>query len=59
MKQLAVGGSDLIAALEIPAGPAVGRILSMLLDVVLDDPAKNTREALLAEAQRLELELGR
>jgi tRNA nucleotidyltransferase (CCA-adding enzyme) len=56
---LAIGGKDLIGALHMKPGPALGRILTKLLDLVLDDPARNTRDALLAEAQRLELELGR
>jgi hypothetical protein len=43
----------------MPPGPAIGRILGMLLQGVLDDPAVNTREALLARAQTLELEVGR
>ena len=58
VRDLAVGGKDLIAALQMPAGPAIGRILTMLLDRVLEDPARNTRETLLVEAQRLELEVG-
>jgi tRNA nucleotidyltransferase (CCA-adding enzyme) len=58
VRQLAVGGNDLIAALQIPAGPMVGRILAMLFDRVLDDPTLNTRDALLAEARTLELEIG-
>jgi tRNA nucleotidyltransferase (CCA-adding enzyme) len=46
---LAVGGADLLA-LGVPGGPELGRLLSRLLDAVLDDPALNTREALLALA---------
>jgi hypothetical protein len=44
---LAVGGADLLA-LGVPGGPELGRLLSRLLEAVLDDPALNTREALLA-----------
>ena len=47
--ELAVTGDDLIAA-GIPPGPGIGRILGRLLDAVLDDPALNTRETLLARA---------
>ena len=47
---LAVGGADLLA-IGVPAGPELGRLLSRLLDAVLDDPARNTREALLALAE--------
>ena len=34
-------------------GPAIGRVLAALLDEVLADPAKNTREALLALARAM------
>lgn len=56
---LAVTGKDLMTALEMRPGPAIGRILSMLLQRVIDDPSLNTRERLLADAQQLELEVGR
>lgn len=47
IKNLAVGGNDL-AAIGIPKGPAMGRILSELLETVLDDPAQNEKDRLLA-----------
>ncbi len=47
---LAVNGRDLME-LGIPAGKDIGRILSELLDRVLDDPALNTRESLLPIAK--------
>lgn len=53
--QLAVTGSDLIGAGMAP-GREIGAMLRHLLDVVLDDPAKNEREILLEEAAR---EIGR
>ena len=56
---LAITGKDLMEGLQMPPGPAVGRILAMLLQRVIDDPARNTRETLLADAQQLELEVGR
>lgn len=46
LKDLAVTGSDLIA-LGIPAGRQIGEILNDLLDIVLEEPARNTREELL------------
>jgi tRNA nucleotidyltransferase (CCA-adding enzyme) len=55
---LAVGGKDLMSALGMKPGPALGRILARLVDIVIEDPAQNTRETLLAAAQRTELELG-
>lgn len=45
---LAIDGEDLQRA-GVAAGKAMGDALKRLLDVVLVDPAKNTREALLAE----------
>ena len=45
--ELTVTGSDLLMA-GVPAGPAIGSLLDRLLDAVLDDPERNTREALLA-----------
>jgi tRNA nucleotidyltransferase (CCA-adding enzyme) len=52
LADLAVDGDDLRAA-GIPAGPLMRRILLALLDVVLDDPAANARDRLLAEAVTL------
>lgn len=46
LKDLAVTGSDLIA-LGIPAGRQIGVILNDLLDIVLEEPERNTREELL------------
>jgi hypothetical protein len=43
---LAVTGNDLIAA-GVPEGPEIGARLRNLLDAVLEDPAKNTKEELL------------
>ena len=51
LKDLAVNGDDL-RRIGIAPGPAMGRILNGLLRDVLDDPARNTREALLAAAAR-------
>lgn len=56
---LAVTGKDVMTALSLDPGPIVGRILALLLERVLEDPARNTRELLLAEARRVELELAR
>ena len=46
INDLAIDGSDLMDA-GIPAGPAIGKTLRRLLDVVIEDPAKNTRDTLL------------
>ena len=49
---LAIGGDEL-RQLGIPAGPIFAKILQALLERVLEDPARNTREALLAEVPRI------
>lgn len=45
---LAIDGEDLLKA-GVAGGRAMGAMLQQLLDVVLRDPSRNTREALLAE----------
>jgi putative nucleotidyltransferase with HDIG domain len=57
IRDLAIGGEDL-AGIGVPKGPAMGRILSELLETVLDDPAQNTREALLGIASRIKAKYG-
>lgn len=52
LQDLAITGEDLIAVGMRP-GPAMGAFLRRLLDEVLDDPALNTRERLLARAKEL------
>lgn len=49
LKTLAVSGKDLIAA-GIPAGPGLGEMLKKLLEIVLDDPSKNTKDYLMSVA---------
>lgn len=46
VKQLKVDGKVLMGELNIKAGPRMGWILNALLEEVLDDPNKNTREYL-------------
>jgi hypothetical protein len=50
LQELAVNGYDL-QHLGIAPGPRLGQILQTLLQHVLDDPAQNTRDHLLAMAQ--------
>ena len=47
LKDLAVTGSDLIA-LGMPAGREIGVLLKELLEIVLEEPERNTREELLS-----------
>jgi tRNA nucleotidyltransferase (CCA-adding enzyme) len=48
---LAISGDDLMNELGIPPGPEIGRILAALVEAVVDDPHRNTRERLLAMAR--------
>ena len=48
---LAVKGDDLLAA-GVRPGPEIGETLARLLDAVLEDPARNTRDELLQRVGR-------
>ena len=48
VRDLAVDGAAVMHALGLESGPEVGRVLERLLEQVLDEPALNTREQLLA-----------
>jgi tRNA nucleotidyltransferase (CCA-adding enzyme) len=50
---LAIDGTDLMHELKLPAGPALGRILAMLFDRVVEDPRLNDRPTLLLLARDL------
>jgi len=47
VEDLAIDGHDVMRALGIAPGPEVGRRLEGLLEEVLEDPSRNTREWLL------------
>ena len=51
VRELAVGGADLIRRLGLTAGPAVGRLLDKLLREVAYGRLPNEREALLEQAE--------
>ena len=51
-KDLAVNGHDLMAV-GIKAGPNMGKVFSELVQIVIESPEMNTREKLLAEAERI------
>ncbi|HET9455667.1 MAG TPA: CCA tRNA nucleotidyltransferase [Gemmatimonadaceae bacterium] len=53
LRDLAVDGDDLRSA-GITPGPALGKILSALLDAVIADPRVNTRERLLELARGMD-----
>ena len=50
LKELAVSGSDLIQA-GMAEGPALGETFKELLELVIDDPKKNTKEYLLEQVK--------
>ena len=52
LRDLAVSGSEVMEALALKPGKAVGLILRELLEAVLDDPELNEREKLLGIARR-------
>ena len=52
VRDLAVNGADLMA-LGVSPGPVMGRILSGLLEEVMDDTLPNRREELLRRAAEL------
>lgn len=55
---LKASGHDVMESLKIGPGPTVGQILDILLEEVLEDPAKNDRQFLLGKIKELgELEL--
>jgi tRNA nucleotidyltransferase/poly(A) polymerase len=49
---LAVDGDDLQAEVGVRPGPWLGTLLDRLLDSVVNDPKRNTRERLLMDARR-------
>ncbi|CAN5853330.1 HD domain-containing protein [soil metagenome] len=51
LRDLAVDGGDLTAELGLRPGPIVGRLLERLLESVVADPARNSRDQLLADAR--------
>ncbi len=53
LRDLAIDGNDIMRELGIPPGPEVGRILNVLFERVLDEPALNTREKLIELAKAL------
>ena len=58
VQQLAVDGDDVMRALGLPPGPEVGSVLRALLDQVIEQPALNTREALLGRLDGMRAERG-
>jgi putative nucleotidyltransferase with HDIG domain len=57
VKDLAIGGQDVMEVLQISPGKLVGQVLAKLLDAVLDEPDLNTRADLLKRAPEVAREL--
>jgi tRNA nucleotidyltransferase (CCA-adding enzyme) len=51
VRDLAIRGDELMGALGLAPGRIVGETLAHLVEVVIDDPARNERERLLEEAR--------
>jgi len=56
--QLAVDGDDVMRTLGLPPGPEVGRVLTALLEQVIEQPGLNTRPALLQRLDGMRAERG-
>ena len=57
VKDLAVNGRELLA-IGIKQGPAIGAIMQKLLHEVVDEPKKNQKNVLLAEAEEMYQQMG-
>jgi len=51
VRDLAIGGRDIMEIFKIPQSPLIGEILEYLMEKVLDEPGDNTREKLLEFAR--------
>jgi len=55
VKSLALNGNDVMEVLGLKPSPKVGEVLDNLLEIVLDDPTKNTTPILLQELVRMKV----
>lgn len=53
VKMLKINGDIIMKELKIEPGPKIGYMLNILLDEVLDEPKKNTKEHLMARIMEL------
>lgn len=53
VRDLAIGGNDLMRELGLSPGPRIGSVLRELLEEVIENPELNRRETLLARAAEL------
>lgn len=47
VNNLDISGRDIQKILDLPEGPAIGKVKALLFEQVLDDPSLNTKEALV------------
>ncbi len=59
VRDLAIGGKDVMKRLGVPPGPIIGDVLEKLLGRVLDDPALNERDRLLDAVDEIGQEMQR
>jgi tRNA nucleotidyltransferase (CCA-adding enzyme) len=52
LRELAIDGHDLTTELDLAPGQLVGRLLDRLLESVVSDPQRNTRDQLLVDARQ-------
>lgn len=52
-RMLKIDGHDLMTELKLTPGPILGRLMDALLEEVLDDPKRNTKQYLLKRAREL------
>ena len=52
LKDLAIGGKDIMDEFGLPGGPKIGEVLSYLMDLVLDNPELNNRRILLEKTKK-------
>ncbi len=52
-KMLKINGEDLMKELKVPAGRILGQLIAVLLEEVLEDPTRNTKEYLLGRSVTL------
>lgn len=57
IKDLAIGGKEIMEIKNIKTSPKVGEILHQLHEIVLDDPSKNTREILVKILNEINMDL--
>jgi tRNA nucleotidyltransferase (CCA-adding enzyme) len=53
LRDLAIDGEDLQREVGLAPGPEIGAVLNRLLESVVTDPARNTRERLLSDARAM------